>query len=144
VSKAKLIVLTGAGAGYLPWAPGTCGTFVGLLLYILFWHRLTGFFYLLFTLFFLLLGAKLSDEGEDYFSQKDSPYIVVDEIVGILVAFWGIPFGFWSVILGFLLFRIWDIWKPFGLFEDISGGWGVMLDDVVAGILTNLMLRVMF
>lgn len=144
ITKARLLLLTGLGAGYSPWAPGTAGTLVGVVFYLVFWHRFSWFLYLVFTLALLFIGVWASDAGLQLFGEEDSPHIVIDEIVGYFITMWGIRFGFWPVVLGFILFRVWDIWKPFSRVEGIPGGWGVMLDDVVAGVLANLMLRIIF
>ncbi len=144
MTRARLLFLTGLGTGYSPWAPGTMGTLVGLLLYLLIWHHFSWPLYTLLTILLLYLGLRESNHGTQFFGEEDSPHIVIDEIVGYLVTMLGIPYGFWPVVLGFLLFRIWDIWKPFHALEGFPGGWGVMLDDVAAGILANIMLRIIF
>ena len=120
------------------------GTLVGVLLYLLAFKGLPLFWYLVFTLTLLWLGAKAADKGEEFWGEEDSPAIVIDEVVGILVAMVGISPSFWSVVLGFLLFRFWDIWKPFKWMEELPGGWGVMADDLLAGLLTCAMLHLMF
>ena len=144
MSRARLLFLTGLGTGYSPWAPGTMGSLVGLLLYLVLWHHFSWFIYALFTLVLLFLGVAESRRGPEFFGEEDSPHIVIDEIVGYLVTMIGIPYGFWAVVVGFLLFRIWDIWKPFHFLENVPGGWGVMLDDLAAGVLANIMLRIIF
>ena len=144
MTKARLLFLTGLGSGYSPWAPGTFGTLVGVLIYLLIWHHFSWFWYLLCTAILLVLGAIVAQDGITLFGEEDSPHIVIDEIVGYLIAMWGIGFSTWAWLLGFILFRIWDVWKPFSFIEEIPGGWGVMLDDVAAGIIVNIMLRIIF
>jgi phosphatidylglycerophosphatase A len=117
---------------------------MGVLIYLLIWHSLSWFLYMLCTLVLLVLGAVISQEGLILFGEEDSSHIVIDEVVGFLIAMWGVGFSMWAWLLGFLLFRIWDIWKPFSFIEEIPGGWGVMLDDVAAGVMTNIMLRIVF
>jgi phosphatidylglycerophosphatase A len=75
---------------------------------------------------------------------KDSPTIVIDEIAGYLLAMFLIPFAWWAVIAGFVLFRFFDILKPWPVnkLQDIPGGPGVMLDDIGAGIYTNVILQI--
>jgi len=143
-ARARLLFLTGLGAGYSPWAPGTAGALVGLVLYLIFGHYFSWFLYLGFTVILFFLGVWASNAGLQLFGEEDSPHIVIDEIVGYLITMGGVRFGFWPVALGFVLFRVWDIWKPFSRVEEIPGGWGVMLDDVVAGVLANIMLRIIF
>ncbi len=144
MSRARLLFLTGLGAGYFPWAPGTAGSVVGVVLYLILWHHCGWFLYLLLTLALFFGGVVASDTGLQLFGEEDSPHIVIDEIVGYLITMWGIRYGFWPVALGFILFRIWDIWKPFSWAEKIPGGWGVMVDDALAGVLANVMLRIIF
>ncbi len=144
MNRARLLFLTGLGAGYSPWAPGTMGTLVGVILYLVLWRHFPWPLYLILTLVLLYLGAREAHRGMELFGEEDSPHIVIDEIVGYLVTMIGVAQGFWPVVLGFLLFRIWDIWKPFRILEEMPGGWGVMADDVLAGILANIMLRIIF
>ena len=144
MNRARLLFLTGLGAGYSPWAPGTMGTLVGVILYLFLWRHFPWPLYLILTLVLLYLGVRESHRSIELFGEEDSPHIVIDEIVGYLVTMIGVAQGFWPVVLGFLLFRIWDIWKPFRILEEMPGGWGVMADDVLAGILANIMLRIIF
>ncbi len=143
MNKARVLFLTGLGSGLSPWAPGTMGTVVGVLLYLVFFSSLPSFWYLLLTALLFYLGALASNHGEEIWGEEDSPSIVIDEVVGFLIAMVGISPSFWSVVLGFLLFRFWDIWKPFQWIEELPGGWGVMADDALAGIVTCIMLHFM-
>ena len=113
------------------------------LLYLVFFSSLPSFWYLLLTALLFYLGALASNHGEEIWGEEDSPSIVIDEVVGFLIAMVGISPSFWSVVLGFLLFRFWDIWKPFQWIEELPGGWGVMADDALAGIVTCIMLHFM-
>ncbi len=143
MSRSRLLFLTGLGSGLSPWAPGTMGTLVGVVLYLLLFSSLPAFWYLAFTALLFWLGALASNHGEEIWGEEDSPSIVIDEVVGFLIAMIGISPSFWSVVLGFLLFRFWDIWKPFEWIEELPGGWGVMADDALAGIITCAMLHFM-
>ena len=130
--------------GYCPIASGTLGAFAGLLLFL----GIKGYFWLQIALILglLFIGAWLSTLAEDIFHEKDSHRIVLDEVVGFLITMVGIAHPSWAVlIIGFVLNRIFDIYKPFPLksLEKIPGGWGVMLDDVGAGIYANLALRLL-
>ncbi|MCL6583117.1 MAG: phosphatidylglycerophosphatase A [bacterium] len=141
-SKLKLWIATGFGLGYLPFVPGTVGSLGGVVLFWLF-HPLTWYLYLLFIASLFFLGIWAADWAEVVFQEKDSNYIVIDEIVGFLIAAFLIPWsGLW-MIAAFILFRIFDIIKPFpaGRAERLRGGLGIMLDDVGAGIYANLVLQ---
>jgi phosphatidylglycerophosphatase A len=136
-------VATGFGAGYVPAAPGTAGSLVGLVLVFLLHNRST-LLYAAVLLAVFALGVYTSGRFERATGEKDSGRIVVDEIAGMLVVFFLVPPGpaFW--IGGFVLFRALDIWKPFParwVERNIPGGWGVMLDDTVAGLYANLILQ---
>ena len=78
--------------------------------------------------------------------KKDPGEVVIDEIVGYLITMGLIPFNLIKAIVGFFLFRVFDILKPFPIkrIEQIGGGWGIMLDDVIAGLYAALILRILF
>ncbi|MEE8484760.1 MAG: phosphatidylglycerophosphatase A [Nitrospinota bacterium] len=131
----RLVVVyaTGFGSGFSPFAPGTAGSLVGVGI---FWiiHPMPLPMYIAFTVALTLTGIPIATRAEKIFWQKDSPKIVIDEIAGQLIAFIAVPFTLGNVLAGFLLFRLFDIWKPFRRLEKLSGGTGVMLDDVAAGL----------
>ena len=134
---------TGLGAGLVPRIPGTVGTLWGILLY---WalRNQTDLLTAGFLLAFLLLAVAASSRTEKLYGQHDNPQIVVDEVVGYLVTVWAIPFTWSHAALGFLLFRFFDIVKPFPIRwvdRRCPGGWGVVLDDALAGVFGNLCLR---
>ena len=143
----KLIkfIATGFYSGYSPIAPGTAGSAVGVLIYLLaFSLQLSAFNYLLLTISIVLIGIWVSGKAEYLFKRKDSQKIVIDEIAGILISLFMLPHGFWIVLSGFLIFRIIDISKPFYILERLPKGFGVMMDDVAAGIATNLILQIFY
>ena len=136
-------IATGAYSGYSPVAPGTAGSAVGILIYLLaFSLQLSAFSYLLLTISIVLIGIWVSGKAEYIFKRKDSQKIVIDEIAGMLISLFMLPHGFWMVLSGFIIFRIIDISKPFYILERLPKGFGVMMDDVAAGIATNLILRI--
>ena len=138
---AKLIA-TGFYTGYFPYASGTIGSLVGLLIYFPLAKLQSPARYLFFTAFLFFIGIWASSEAEVIFKQKDSGKIVIDEIVGMLVTLFLLPVSAKFIIVGFILFRIADIAKPFIRWsEKIEGGFGVMLDDLLAGIICNLLLH---
>jgi phosphatidylglycerophosphatase A len=137
-----LFISQGAYSGLSPFAPGTAGTVVGVILYW-FMQGLSPIWYGVLLLLFILIGTWAADRAEVLLGRKDSPSIVIDEIAGYLVAMFLVPAGLWYAAAGFFLFRFFDIIKPFPLrrLEKIPGGLGVMLDDLGAGIYTNLVLQ---
>ena len=129
--------------GYIPFAPGTFGSLMGLPFCLLF--ALTGTkAAVILTLLFVGLSIGIAHQAEKYLEKKDPGPIVIDEIAGILVTLLLIPLTPETMVLGFYIFRILDISKPVPiryLERKIPGGFGVVLDDVVAGIYGNLILR---
>jgi phosphatidylglycerophosphatase A len=139
---------TAGGAGYAPVAPGTFGSAIGVALYLPL-SVLNPLLFALTVTAMLFLGIWAADEAERIFERKDDGRIVIDEVVGQLIALapllvFARPAAIRSLPLlgaGFLLFRLFDIWKPgpVGWAERrFAGGAGVMLDDVVAGALAGL------
>src|SRR3989338_7482754 len=143
IQKIVLFLATGAGSGYLPWMQGTAGSLVGILLYYSLRSMPRGP-YLAFVVAFFFLAVWASGLAEVIFGSKDPQRIVIDEVVGMLVTLALLPFSWWTVLVGFVLFRLFDIWKPFParLLQDrLPGGWGVVGDDVMAGIYANIVLQ---
>jgi len=137
-----LFISQGAYSGRFPVAPGTAGTVVGALLYLAM-KDLAPLWYLSICVLLFLVGIWTAGRSEVLLGRKDSPSIVIDEIAGYLTAMFLVPAGWGFVATGFLLFRVFDIMKPYPLkrFEKAPGGLGVMLDDIGAGIYTNLVLQ---
>lgn len=99
------------------------------------------------TFVLLILGIICCQKYENYKGSHDSSEIVIDEVVGILITMTWLPMSWQSFVLGFLMFRLLDIWKPLiiGMADKkIKGGLGVMADDVIAGILGNILLQVIY
>ena len=136
------LVATGLGSGYSPFAPGTAGTLVAIPLYLAL-SSLSWPLYLVTVSALTLLAVYASGEAERIFDRKDSPRIVIDEIVGFL---WSLAFVAptgWRITAAFFLFRIFDILKPppaRWCQDRLPGGWGVVGDDVMAGIWANVVL----
>jgi phosphatidylglycerophosphatase A len=140
-----LFFVTGAGTGYLPWAPGTAGTLVAIPL-SLGLNRIAGaslYLALLTLVAFIAVASWLCKKGEEIFQAKDCSKIVIDEIAGFMVANFASPAGLKPAILAFLLFRFFDIIKPYPArrAERISGGLGVILDDLIAGVYAFAIVR---
>lgn len=130
------IVATGFGAGYFPKLPGTIGSLWGVLLFFLFRdeYRVTFDYFLIFL---ILLAIWSANEAEKVFGQKDCQKIVIDEVVGQLVTYLFVPFSFPNLVVGFALFRFFDVVKIFPsrwIQDRIPGGLGVVGDDFTAGL----------
>ncbi len=138
-----LFIAQGAYAGKFPVAPGTAGTLVGVL--IQFGIRNSSpISYISMTLLLCVVGTWTAGKAEMILAQKDSPSIVIDEIAGFLIAMFMVPAGWGYVATGFVLFRLFDIIKPWPLhsLQSVRGGLGIMIDDIGAGIYTNIALQV--
>jgi phosphatidylglycerophosphatase A len=138
-----MFLAQGAYSGRAPMAPGTAGTAVGVLMY-LWMRRLSPEAYVLFCLLIVLIGMWIADRAEGLLGKKDHPSIVIDEVAGYLVSVAMLP-GTWSfIIAAFVLFRVFDIMKPYPLkrLQNLRGGAGVMADDIGAGVYTNVVLQI--
>lgn len=143
VQLCATILATGFGSGYAPIAPGTAGSLVGLLL---FWP-MAGFaphWILSATVLVFFLGVAAATRVARGVGLEDPGIVVVDEIVGMWISLLFVPFTPACIACAFVLFRAMDVVKPYPArdFERLPGGWGIMADDVMAGIYANLALRV--
>ena len=129
--------------GYAPFMSGTIGSVPAAV--VAFWLGDRPVALLLLAAILFVLGVAASSRGERIFGRKDPSEVVIDEFVGMLVAFLWLPVTWQSLVAAFLLFRLFDIWKPFPArrFEELPGGLGVMADDLVAGIYANLLFRIL-
>jgi phosphatidylglycerophosphatase A len=145
VTRLAVFVATVAYCGYSPIAPGTVGSAAGLLFYAL--ARWTGSpvveLGLIAGLF--AIGVWAGTTAERYFGGIDPAQIVIDEVVGMLITLAFNPVGWAGALIGFVLFRIFDVIKPYpaGRFERLHGGLGVMADDAMAAVYANLSLRLL-
>ena len=140
-----MAIATGLYSGYLPKAPGTWGSLVGLFLFFML-HTLSLPVYLAVVAGLFLVGSFAAGEAEKIMDHKDPGLVVIDEIVGMLITMIAVPATPLAMALGFILFRIFDIAKPFPIgFIDqrFHGGLGIMLDDVMAGIYSLVVLQVL-
>jgi len=138
-----LFLASGFYSGYAPFASGTFGTLVGIALYLLL-SQLSVIFYSILTVAVIAAGVGLASQAETILGEKDSGIIVIDEIAGFFVTMWALPVTWPMVTAGFLFFRFFDVLKPFPIRridQNVPGGWGVMLDDLLAGVYANLALR---
>ncbi len=137
------LIATGLGSGYSPFAPGTAGTLVAIPLFLAL-SPLSWPLYLASVSALTLLAVYASGEAERIFDRKDSPRIVIDEIVGFLWSLFLVGPTAGRIAAAFFLFRIFDILKPppaRWCQDRLPGGWGVVMDDVAAGIWANAVLQ---
>lgn len=132
----------GFGAGLAPIAPGTIGSLVAipLLISISTW---TSLFYVVFVLAVILVGIKICERAASDIGEHDHSGIVWDEIAGMLITFLFVPICITTLIIGFILFRIFDILKPWPIAQidkNMKGGLGIMADDIVAGLMSAISL----
>lgn len=128
--------------GYLPRAPGTYASLVGVAIYFLIKDSL--FCYVSVTVAVTVAGFLVSGMAEKAFSQKDARCIVIDEVCGMLLCFFLVPFNLINLVLGFALFRIFDITKPYPAkrIQNLKGSAGIMLDDIIAAVYANIILHI--
>ncbi len=127
--------------GYLPFTPGTFGSLAAIAVYYLIKSSIV--IYILIILLLAVLGFLAAGQAERMFNTKDPKYVVIDEVVGMLLSLLFLPYDLKVVIMGFFVFRLMDTLKPYpiGLIERLKGGKGIMGDDIMAGIYTNIILQ---
>jgi phosphatidylglycerophosphatase A len=137
-----LALATALGAGYAPVAPGTFGSAIGLVL----WWVLPASpaVQLSAIVIIFALGSWSGSIAERHFNSTDPGPVVLDEVLGMLITLFMNPVGWPGAILGFVLFRLADIVKPYpaNKLEALHGGIGIMADDAMAAVYSNLALRV--
>jgi len=139
-----LLFATGFGVGYSPIAPGTLGTLIAIPLYY-FLSEIPSPLYEITLVGFFFLSVWISENAEIFFGKKDDQRIVIDEMMGFLITMLWVPKTTRFILIGFFLFRLFDILKPFPirhLEKKFKGGFGVVLDDVMAGIYGNIILQI--
>ncbi|HOW56850.1 MAG TPA: phosphatidylglycerophosphatase A [Smithellaceae bacterium] len=146
--KDKVIkfLATGFCAGYIRFTPGTMGTIVGIPIYLAY-CLLPMVLRIIIVLALLALSIYISGRAEKLFKKKDDQRIVIDEIIGLQITMLPAAVMPLSIFIGFVLFRVFDILKPYPLhrLQKLPGGWGVVLDDVGAGIYAGaLMMLLLF
>jgi phosphatidylglycerophosphatase A len=141
--RAVLFLATGFFIGTVPFAPGTFGSLIGLPVCFLL-SRLNFLQYAVGLLVFIFFAIAIASAAEKILKRKDPGQIVIDEIAGLMVTLAGLPFNLKTALAGFIIFRVFDILKPFPirmLERRVGGGSGVVLDDVLAGVYGNLIIR---
>ncbi len=138
-------VACGFGLGAIPIAPGTFGTLGGVVLYLIL-SRLPLWVYIMVAVVLLIFGFLICGITNRDFGTDDHPAAVWDEIVGFLFVMIAVPKTWYFILIGFVLFRLFDIWKPWPIRwvdRHIHGGIGVMLDDVVAALFSLVILQIL-
>ncbi len=141
INKTALTLASGFGSGYSPVAPGTAGSLLALVL----WWLAPSFLWLraLLLVLSLLLGVWSATQAEGKWGH-DNGKIVIDEVAGMWITLLFLPKVFLVYLAAFLLFRAMDIVKPLGArqIQNLKGGWGVVADDVLAGIYANVLCQI--
>ena len=143
--KPTHLLATWFGIGLLRPAPGTWGTLAGALLWFFLPHAHT-WIWLILPLFILLSWYVCAQANKDSDS-GDNSSIVIDEVAGMLVTLAFVPHTLFAYCLAFLLFRLFDIWKPWPISwvdKNIKGGWGILFDDLLAGLFAGVILFSLF
>jgi len=139
--KMVTFLATGFGAGLLPFAPGTAGTLVGVLICLIFlpFPWIVRFSAVIALLAFSVYVSQLA---ENIYHKKDDQRIVIDEIIGFQITMLPVEINTLNICAGFILFRIFDILKPFPVrnLQRLPGGWGIVADDAAAGIYAGLIM----
>lgn len=137
-------VATAGGIGYLPFAPGTWAAIVTAVAWFFIFRIFQSSSILQLVILPLIIIAGIYSSGR-ISEGKDPAHIVIDEVAGMCLTLLFITPTYQNIIAGFILFRFFDIAKPFGIrkMEKIGDGWGIMLDDMLAGLYSNIILRLL-
>ena len=141
-----MFIASGAYLGYLPKAPGTWGSLLGVGIWAGM-HRFSLYPYAGVVVALFVIGIFCAGSAEKILDKGDPGIVVIDEIVGQLIALAGTPFHPAAALLGFALFRGFDILKPFPvnwMDKHLHGGLGIMLDDVIAGLYALVILQIIW
>lgn len=141
-----MFIATGAYAGYLPKAPGTWGSILGVVVWSVLQNLELPIYAGTVGLLFVI-GTACAGSAEKILDRGDPGIVVIDEVVGQLITLAAAPFSVGAALLGFLLFRIFDVLKPFPvnwLDKRLHGGLGIMLDDVAAGLYSLVTLQLIW
>lgn len=145
MTRLAVFLATAGYSGYFPVAPGTVGSAVGLLVYAVVWWTGSMAFELACIAALFAVGVWAGTTAERYFGGIDPGPVVLDEVVGMLLTLLWIPVGLTGALAGFVLFRVFDVIKPFPArrLESLHGGLGVMADDAMAAVYANVVLRLL-
>jgi phosphatidylglycerophosphatase A len=142
MKRLAVLLATAGGAGHAPLAPGTAGSAVGLVIYLVtrMWPSV---WQVILLAAISLVGVWAAHVAARHFNREDPGEVVIDEVAGQLATLCLTGAGVWAAVFGFLVFRVLDIVKPWpsGRFERLPGGIGIMADDLMAGAYGNLLVR---
>jgi phosphatidylglycerophosphatase A len=146
LSDPILILAFGFGSGLVKKAPGTCGTLAAIPIYWIL-AQTNNIVYSMITIIVLISGISICGRAAEKLGEHDFGGIVWDEIAGYLITMWWVAFSWKVLVVGFVLFRIFDIFKPWPISwadKHIEGGMGIMLDDVLAGLFSAMLMLLIF
>ncbi|MEO6239166.1 MAG: phosphatidylglycerophosphatase A [Vicinamibacterales bacterium] len=143
MTRLAVFLATVAYCGYFPIAPGTAGSAAGLVVYLLVWWSGSPILEASLILGTFAIGTWAATHAERFFGGIDPGAVVIDEVVGMLITLAFIPVSWSGAIAGFVIFRVFDVIKPYpaNRLEKCHGGFGIMADDAMAGIYSNVTLR---
>ena len=142
-ARLSLAVATALGVGYVPFAPGTVGSLAGLAAYVAVRAIGSPVVEVAAIVLVFVVGALAATAAEEQFGHIDPGPVVIDEVLGMLVTLVLLPVSITGAVVGFVLFRVFDVIKPppCDRLEALPGGWGVMSDDFMAAIYAHLCVR---
>lgn len=143
MTRLAVFLATASYCGYFPIAPGTAGSAAGLIVYLLVWWTGSPIVETALIALTFAAGTWAATRAERFFGGIDPGPVVIDEVLGMLITLAFIPVGWTAALAGFVLFRVFDVIKPYpaNRLEKLHGGFGIMADDAMAGIYANLSLR---
>jgi len=138
------LISTFFGIGYFPIAPGTLASLIIVVLYRFILYKISWFFYLPILLILFFIGVYTSSKYSSLQDKTDPRNIVIDEVLGQLLCLFMLGPSWLPIILVFLLFRFFDIIKPYPIksFEGFSKGWGIMIDDIIAAVFAGIIINI--
>ena len=144
MSGLAVFIATFGYVGFFPIAPGTAGSLAALPLYALVRWAGTPAVELVTIIAVFAIGIWAATGTEHALARKDPGPVVIDEVLGMLVTLAFLPLSLWGIVTGFLIFRVFDVIKPFpaGRLEHLPAGLGIMADDAMAGVYAHLVLRI--
>jgi phosphatidylglycerophosphatase A len=145
MSRVAVFIASCAYIGYVPVAPGTFGSLPGLALGVYLQRTAPGWALWAAVAILAAVGVWAASAAERHFGHDDPGPVVIDEVVGMLVTMGGLPLGWGGLIAAFVVFRVCDVVKPFPArrMERLPGGLGVIADDVMAGLWSHAIMRLL-
>ncbi len=144
MKRLAVLLATSGGAGYAPIAPGTFGSAVGLVIYFLTrsWNNVSQ---IALVAAISVIGVWAADVAARHFGRDDPGQVVIDEVAGQLLTLLLTGVGVTGAIVGFLVFRVLDVFKPWPArqFEQLHGGLGIMADDLMVAVYGNILMRLL-